>query len=141
MHSDEQPDWQEVDRNAYRPLVNPNRASSFRYSLAGLWYMVSREQSIQILSIYTVIVILLALWLAVDALTFVVLMLPIGFTWVVECLNTAIEAAVDLAMPELHPLAKIAKDVSSTATFLSASLSVVATLLLLGPLLFSRLAG
>lgn len=141
MRRDEHSNWELKDRSAYRPAVNPDRASSFRNSLAGLWYMLSQEQSVQILTVYTIIVILLALWLIADLVTLIVLLLPIGFIWIVECLNTAIEAAVDLAMPELHPLAKVAKDVSSAATFLSASLSVIVTVLLVGPLLFAKLTG
>ena len=87
------------------------------------------------------VVLLAALWLRLDLLPLLMVMLPVGFTWVVECLNTAIEAAVDLAMPEVHPLAKLAKDVGSAATFLSASLSVIVALLLLGPPLYEKLAG
>lgn len=129
------------ERNRYRPVANPDRASSFRYSLVGLWYMVRYEQSIHILSVYSLVVLLAALWLRLDLLPLLMVMMPVGFTWVVECLNTAIEAAVDLAMPEVHPLAKLAKDVGSAATFLSASLSVIVALLLLGPPLYEKLAG
>ena len=58
-----------------------------------------------------------------------VLLLPLSFearilltlSWFVivitELLNTAIEAVVDLASPDRHPLAKRAKDVASAAVF------------------------
>ncbi len=131
----------EIDRASYRPVANPDRISSFKHSVAGLRYMLRHEQSIHVLSVYTVIVILLALWLQVDILLFIIVVIPMGFTWVVECLNTAIEAAVDLAMPEIHPLAKIAKDVGSAATFLSGGLSVLISLALLAPPLFVKLMG
>jgi diacylglycerol kinase (ATP) len=38
---------------------------------------------------------------------------------VVELLNSAVEATVDLVSPELHELAKRAKDVASAAVFVS----------------------
>jgi diacylglycerol kinase len=134
-------DPSEIDRARYRPVANPDRISSFKHSVAGLRYMLRHEQSIHVLSVYTVTVLLLALWLQVDILLFIIVVIPMGFTWVVECLNTAIEAAVDLAMPEIHPLAKIAKDVGSAATFLSGGLSVLISLALLAPPLFVKLMG
>ena len=38
---------------------------------------------------------------------------------VTECMNCAIETVVDLASPQLHPLAKKAKDIASCAVLLS----------------------
>ncbi len=128
-----------IDREKYRPVANPDRLSSFKFALSGLWYMLRNEQSIRLLSVYTIVVIVTGILLRIEVLAMVELLLAIGATWVTECLNTAIEAAVDLAMPELHPLAKIAKDVGGAATMLSAFMSVIVTLLVLGPPLLERL--
>ena len=128
-----------INREQYRPVANPDRLSSFKLALSGLWYMLRNEHSIRLLSGYSVLVIGAGIWLRVESLAMVGLILGIGATWVTECLNTAIEAAVDLAMPELHPLAKVAKDVGGAATMLSAFLSLVVTLLVLGPPLLERL--
>ncbi len=61
----------------------------------------------------------------------VLLFLPLSHEWkgllffatsavlVVELLNSAIEAVVDLASPEYHLLAKRAKDIGSAAVFVS----------------------
>ena len=48
-----------------------------------------------------------------------------------ECLNTAIEAAIDLGTSDPHPLAKIGKDVASTAALVSAIVFVVIVILIL----------
>jgi undecaprenol kinase len=53
------------------------------------------------------------------------MVLAIALVVTVELLNTALEAVVDLASPELHPLAKHAKDVAAAAV-LNASLGAVA---------------
>ena len=50
----------------------------------------------------------------------------IGLVMTAELLNTAIEAAVDLASPADHPLAKRAKDVAAAAV-LTASATAAAT--------------
>ena len=67
-----------------------------------------------------------AYWAIIVALI-LILILPLNGTWsvallgvhlllcAVELLNSAIEAVVDLASPEQHPLAKKAKDCGSAA--------------------------
>ena len=47
------------------------------------------------------------------ALDVAVLLLAIGLVLVAEALNTALEAVVDLATPDHHPLARIAKDAAA----------------------------
>lgn len=49
-----------------------------------------------------------------------------------ELMNSALEAAIDLASPELHPLAKLAKDAAAGAVLVAALLSVVVGVWVLG---------
>lgn len=56
-----------------------------------------------------------------------------------ELMNCALEAAVDLASPELHPLAKYAKDAAAGAVLVAALISAVVGLWLLGPPLWKLL--
>ena len=57
---------------------------------------------------------------------------------ILEGVNTAIEAVVDLASPEIHPLAKVAKDVGAGAVLIAAIASVTVGLLIFGPPLWER---
>jgi len=66
-------------------------------------------------------------------------MLIIGLVWMAEFLNTALEVIVDLASPEKHPLAKIGKDVGAAAVLITAMVSVVIGVLILGPHLLEKL--
>lgn len=50
-----------------------------------------------------------------------------------EMINTAIECTVNLASPELHPLAKKAKDVAAGAVLVFAIASVIIGLLIFLP--------
>jgi len=54
-------------------------------------------------------------------------------------LNTAIESAVDLAMPRQHPLAKACKDLAAGMVLVAAIVAVTVGLLILGPPLWQRL--
>jgi undecaprenol kinase/diacylglycerol kinase (ATP) len=56
-----------------------------------------------------------------------------------EFLNAAVEAAINLASAELHPMAKVGKDVASAAVLLGAVASILIGLLILGPPLMQKL--
>jgi diacylglycerol kinase len=120
---------------------NPNRLASVKYALAGLLYVLTHEQSIKLATMVTLIVIVIGVWLHISVLSWALLTLALGGVWVTECVNTAIEAAIDLGTNAPHPLAKIGKDVASTAALVSAIVFVVIVILILVPRLLERIAG
>jgi diacylglycerol kinase (ATP) len=120
---------------------NPHRLASVKYALAGLLYVLTHEQSIKLATIVTLIVIVIGVWLHLSVLSWALLTLALGGVWVTECVNTAIEAAIDLGTSAPHPLAKIGKDVASTAALVSAIVFGVIVILILVPRLIDRLAG
>lgn len=77
-------------------------------------------------------VLALALGLALQTGVVPILILC-ALVWALELMNCALEAAIDLASPELHPLAKYAKDAAAGAVLVAALLSVVVGVWLLGP--------
>ena len=54
-------------------------------------------------------------------------------------LNTALEAIVDLASPEMNHLAKIGKDVGAAAVLIAAAAAALIGFLLLGPPLWGKI--
>jgi diacylglycerol kinase (ATP) len=68
--------------------------------------------------------LVLAVVLGVSRIDLIALILAIALVIVAEMINTALEAAVDLAMPEPHPLAKVAKDVAAGGVLVSAACSL-----------------
>jgi diacylglycerol kinase len=93
---------------------------SFTFSIAGLKYAYKYEQSMLIHVIATILVITANILLKVQALEWLVTIIAIGMVLSAELINTAIEAIVDMVTLEFHPLAKIAKDCGSAATFVLA---------------------
>jgi diacylglycerol kinase len=61
--------------------------------------------------------------------------------WMAEALNTALEAVVDLASPDEHPLARVGKDVGAAAVLVAALTAAGVGIFILGPPLFARLTG
>jgi diacylglycerol kinase (ATP) len=58
-----------------------------------------------------------------------------------EGINTAIEAVVDLASPQRHPLAKIAKDVAAGTVLITAIGAVVVGILVFLPRIWPIVAN
>lgn len=113
----------EIKRKGFKRFLK-----SFKFSWDGLKYAYKNEQSMLIHLIFTIIVVLLGFLLNVSHTEWAIIFLSLGVTLVIELINTAIEAAVDLITLEINPLAKIAKDCGSAATFV---LSVIATIICL----------
>ena len=65
-------------------------------------------------------VLIAALAFGVTKLELMVLLLAITFVLVAELVNTAIEAAVDVASTSFDPMAKLAKDIAAGAVLIAA---------------------
>ena len=116
-----------------------SRARSFKHAFAGWWYVIRTQQNAWIHATASVCVVVLATWLRLPARDWAVLILTIAMVWTAEFLNTALEAVVDMASPERHPLAKVGKDVGAAAVLIAAFSSVLIGMLILGPPLWQRI--
>ena len=94
---------------------HPGFLESFGYALCGIRTVVTRERNIKVMLVAAVLAVVAGLVLRLDALSWVAVVCMIGMVLAGEMLNTAVEAVVDLASPDVHPLAKIAKDVAAGA--------------------------
>jgi diacylglycerol kinase (ATP) len=116
-----------------------SRIRSFKHAFAGLGYVLRTQKNAWLHTIATIIVISLALWLQIEPDGFAILILTIGIVWMAEFINSALEAVVDLASPQKHPLAKVGKDVGAAAVLIAAFSSVLIGLIILGPALIHKL--
>lgn len=116
-----------------------SRVDSFRYAFQGWFHVLRTQQNVWIHSAIALIVFILAFWLRLPPRDWAVLILTSGMVFAAEFMNTAIEAVVDLASPDKHPLAKIGKDVGAAAVLVAALSAILIGLLLLGPPLWTRL--
>lgn len=117
------------------------RARSFGYAFAGWWYVLRTQRNAWIHAVASILVFGMALALRLQPRDIALLVLTVAMVWTAEFLNTALEAVVDLASPELHPLAKVGKDVSAAAVLVAALAAVVIGLLVMGPPLWQVLSG
>ena len=116
-----------------------SRLRSFQYAISGWTYVIRSQRNAWIHSIFSILVLAISVWLKLTMVEFAVIILTITLVWTAEFLNTALEAVVDLASPQDHPLAKVGKDVGAAAVLIAALASVLVGLLVLGPPLLEKL--
>lgn len=112
---------------------HPTFVRSFRYALEGFVTAVTTERNIKVQLAVGVAAIIAGFTLRIDGLSWVLVILCIGLVIFAELVNTAIEAIVDLATQELHPLAKRAKDIAAASVF---TLSITSAIV--GAIVFIR---
>ncbi|MER2029144.1 MAG: diacylglycerol kinase family protein [Solibacillus sp.] len=105
---------------------------SFRYAMEGLVTAVL-EQNLRFHLVSAIVVIMAGFVTGLSIVEWCIIILVIAFVIGTELINTAIERAVDLASPEIHPLAKQAKDVAAGAVLVFALASVIIGLLIFLP--------
>ena len=126
-----------MNDDARRPFV-VRLARAFLYAWRGIM-VVSRDRMLRIQLLAAIVVVAMAAWLKVSRVEWAILMLTVGAVLALEAMNTAVEAVVDLAMPERHPLAARAKDAAAGAVLIAAIAASAVGLFILGPRLWAWL--
>lgn len=109
---------------------------SFTYAFAGI-RAASKEQNFRFHLLAALAVIILAFITGISALEWLVLVLIMALVLSLEMINSAIERVVDLTTTEIHPLAKLAKDLAAGAVLIAALASVVIGLIIFIPKWFN----
>jgi len=78
-------------------------------------------------------VVLAGLYFRVSPLEWALLGLTIFVVLALECVNTAIEAVVDLVSPNYHPLAGVAKDAAAGGMVFAVIASLCVAAAIFGP--------
>jgi diacylglycerol kinase (ATP) len=112
---------------------------SFGLAWSGLWYLLRTQRNARIELAVGAAACGLGAWLGIGRVDWAILTITVAMVLIVEGINTAIEAAVDLSTPERHPLAKVCKDVAAGMVLLAALASVAVGVLVLGVPLWNRL--
>jgi diacylglycerol kinase len=114
-------------------------ARSFSFAWSGLAFFFRTQRNARIELLLGGVACGLAAWLGINSTQWAILILTIALVLILEGINTAIEAAVDLACPDRHPLAKAAKDLAAAMVLVAAIASVAVGVLILGPALVRKL--
>lgn len=115
-------------RGGLRRILN-----AARYSWAGLRAAVRHEAAFRQELALGLPMIVAALFLAPGRWAALAMIASVLFVWIVELLNSAVEALADALSVEHHPLLGRAKDLGSAAVMLSLMLAVATWTVALWP--------
>ena len=111
---------------------SPSLFHSFNHAAEGVVHALRTQRNLWIHFAIAAAVLVAAAGFGASKLELAILLLAITFVLVAELVNTAVEAAVDVASTAFDPMAKLAKDIAAGAV-LVAALNAVAV----GYLVFS----
>lgn len=117
--------------------IAKNVLNKCKYSIDGLKVCFKNESSFMLEAIAGIIIIILGIYFDISFVDWVIAFGSLMLITIVELINTAIEATVDLVTSEFHPLAKIAKDCGSAATGVMSILATIVNLIIFLPYVVS----
>lgn len=115
--------------------------NSFKYAFEGILQAYVGEQNLKIHTVIAILVIIFGFILKISYTEWLVCLVLIGLVLMAEFFNTSIEYLVDLASPEIHPLAKATKDTASAGVLMMAIISAIIGLIIFVPKLISFIGG
>jgi diacylglycerol kinase (ATP) len=102
----------------------PTLIDSFNYAFEGIIHVLRTQRNMRLHFLVAFVVMVVALIVNVTKLELIALLLSIAFVLIAEMLNTAIEAAIDIATTSFDPMAKLAKDIAAGAVLIAAGNAV-----------------
>lgn len=114
---------------------------SFKAAFEGIAATYKKEQNIKIHTFIAIVVVLGGILFKINYIEWLVCLVLIGFVLMAEFFNTAIEYVVDLASPNIHPLAKAAKDTASAGVLMMAIISAVIGFVIFLPKIIDFIGG
>lgn len=93
---------------------------SFGYAFEGIFNTIRRERNMQIHCMAACLVVIFGFFLRISKEEWITCLILFGMVMSLECVNTAMEAVVDLVTTERKPLAKKAKDAAAGAVLIAA---------------------
>lgn len=107
------------------PFSLKERNKSFKYAFEGIATFFRQEHNARIHLAATIAVIGLSIIFPVSRMEAIALTFAIGFVWVAEIFNTAIEKMADFISKETNPAIKTIKDLSAAAVLVAAVIAVI----------------
>lgn len=108
------------------------RARSFTHAGRGIVVFIKTTHNAWIHLCGLLVSIVLGVYFSITLTEWMFLVLSVGFVFVAEAFNTAIEIDINLTSPEYHPYARDTKDVAAGAVLISVLVALGVGVLIFG---------
>lgn len=122
-------------------MVNKSKnvISSFKHAFQGMFSALKTERNLKIHVTIMILVIIAGIVLKISKIEWIICIILFGLVIGGEMLNSAIETVVDIAMPDINPKAKFAKDAAAGAVLVFAIASAIIGFMIFGPKIIALL--
>jgi diacylglycerol kinase len=115
------------------PMTPTARWLSIRHAARGVAVVLRTQHNAWLHAIATGVVLTAGFFVGLSRLEWCAIVLAMMAVWTAEALNTAIELVVDLASPDVHPLAGRVKDVAAGAVLIAACGAAIVGIFVFAP--------
>ena len=122
-----------TEKKAWREVKYKEK---FLNAFRGLYVVYKTTRHFFIHIAVTLIVLIWGFYFHISGTEWMLLVFAIGFVFVSEVFNTAIEIDIDLTSPEYHPFARDTKDVAAAAVLLSVIVAIIVGMIIFLPRIF-----
>jgi diacylglycerol kinase (ATP) len=98
----------------------PGLLDSMNYAFEGVIHVLRTQRNLRIHFAVAALVLVAAVVVNVAKFELLALLISITFVLIAEMLNSAVEAAIDIATTSFDPMAKLAKDIAAGAVLIAA---------------------
>lgn len=109
----------------------------FKYAFNGLKEAFNRERNFRIHLLVASIVTAFSFFMKLSLFEWLFIILAIQTVLLAELINTIAERIIDYIKPDIHPNAKIIKDIGAAVVLIAAIFSVIIGLLIFAPKLLN----
>ncbi|WP_249871065.1 diacylglycerol kinase family protein [Oceanobacillus saliphilus] len=113
------------------------RHIGFTYAWNGIKEIIKTERNFRIHLAAAIVTIATGLYFRLTNIEWAIIVLTIGLVLMAEVTNSTIEKMIDYLRPEIHPSAKVIKDIAAAAVLITAIVAVIIGLLIFLPKLDS----
>lgn len=106
---------------------------STSFAVKGIRSMIISENNARIHLLASTVVITAGMFFGLSKQEWLWISLAIALVWILEAINTAIEAMVDLVSPGFHPLAGKVKDTAAAAVLIASFFAVIVGIIIFFP--------
>jgi diacylglycerol kinase (ATP) len=114
-------------------MQRQNIIKSLNSAVEGVIYVLRTERNMRLHFLLATLVLILGIYLNLPKVELLLLLGALVLVLILEMINTAVELTIDLVKSAYHPLARVVKDVTAGAVFLSAFNAIV-----VGYMVFAR---
>lgn len=115
------------------------RIKSFRWALRGIGDLFVSQPHFRFHLAAAAAAVSLGAFLRISMASWLAVLICIGLVLTAEAFNSSLEKACDAVHPEVHPLIRMAKDMSAAAVLISAVIAIAVGLIVFAPGLLAML--